>query len=65
MSESEIIAFKQHFKTVPSSKRKEKINISFTSKNNIFAERIVIQRKNIKLRIELNDNQIKKRKKYL
>jgi len=28
------------FKIVPSSKRKEKINISFTSKNNIFAERI-------------------------
>lgn len=41
-------------KIVHSSKRKEKIIIYCTSENNIFAEKIVIQHQNIKLRIELN-----------
>ncbi len=36
------------------NKRKEKINLHFISENNIFAEKIVIQHNNIKLRIELN-----------
>lgn len=39
---------------VHTSKRKEKIKLSFTAKNNIFAENIVIQHQNIKLKIELN-----------
>jgi hypothetical protein len=39
---------------VHASKRKEKIKLFFTTKNNIFAEKIVIQHQNIKLRIELN-----------
>ena len=41
-------------KIVRTSARKEKINLSFTSANNFFAERIVIQHTNIPLRIELN-----------
>jgi phosphoribosylformylglycinamidine (FGAM) synthase PurS component len=41
-------------KIVHTSKRKEKINLSFISENNIFADNIVIQHNNIKLRIELN-----------
>lgn len=39
---------------VHSSKRKEKISIRFNSENNIFAENIIIQHQNIKLRIEFN-----------
>ena len=39
---------------VHSSKRKEKISFNFTSKNDTFAEKIIIQHSNIKLRIELN-----------
>ena len=42
------------YKIVHSSKTKEKISINFASENNIFAERIIIQHQNIKLRIELN-----------
>lgn len=42
------------FKMIHASTRKEKINISFTTKNDIFAERIIIEHKNIKLKIELN-----------
>jgi len=41
-------------KIVHTSKRKEKISISFTSENNIFANAIIIQHSDIKLRIELN-----------
>lgn len=41
-------------KIVHTSKRKEKINISFTSENNIFAEKVVIQHNNMNLRIEFN-----------
>lgn len=41
-------------KIVNASKRKERINLFFTSENNIFAAKIVIQHYNIKLRIELN-----------
>ncbi|WP_173851100.1 hypothetical protein [Flavobacterium sp. 28A] len=41
-------------KIVHASKRKEKIIVYCTSENNIFAEKIVIQHQNIKLRIELN-----------
>lgn len=44
----------QLFKIINSSKRKEKINLLFTSENNNFASKIVIQHFNIKLRIELN-----------
>ena len=40
-------------KIVHASKRKEKISISFTSENNTFAEAIIIQHYNLKLRIEL------------
>lgn len=40
-------------KITHASKRKEKISISFTTENNIFAEAIIIQHYNIKLRIEL------------
>ena len=46
-------------KIVNASKRKERINLFFTSENNIFATRIVIQHYNIKLRIELNYLQTK------
>lgn len=42
------------YKISRASRTKEKISISFDSENNIFAERIVIQHKNIKLKIELN-----------
>lgn len=42
------------FKIVHATKRKEQININFTSENNTFAENIIIQHYNIKLRIELN-----------
>lgn len=41
-------------KIVHASKRKEKINLFFTSENNIFASKIIIQHYNIKLKIELN-----------
>lgn len=41
-------------KIVHSSKRKAIINIVYTSKKDIFAENIVIQHHNIKLKIELN-----------
>lgn len=44
----------KQYKIVHSSRTKEKISISFDSENNIFAERVVIQHKNIKLKIELN-----------
>jgi hypothetical protein len=46
-------------KIVNASKRKERINLFFTSENNIFATKIVIQHYNIKLRIELNYLQTK------
>jgi len=42
------------FKIAQTSKTKEKINISFTSENNIFADNIIIQHYNLQLRIELN-----------
>ena len=42
------------FKIIHSTKRKEQINMSFTSENNTFAENIIIQHYNIRLRIELN-----------
>lgn len=42
------------YKITQASKTKEKININFTSENNIFADNIIIQHNNIKLRIELN-----------
>ncbi len=42
------------YKIAQASKTKEKINISFTSENNIFADTIIIQHYNLKLRIELN-----------
>jgi hypothetical protein len=41
-------------KIVHSSKRKEIITLFYTSKNDIFAENIIIQHQNIKLKIELN-----------
>lgn len=41
-------------KIVYSSQRKEIVNLFYSSKNNIFAENIVIQHRNIKLKIELN-----------
>jgi phosphoribosylformylglycinamidine (FGAM) synthase PurS component len=41
-------------KIVHTSKRKEKINLFFSSENNIFANKIIIQHKNIPLKIELN-----------
>ena len=44
----------KQYKIVHSSRTKEKISISFDSENNIFAERVVIEHKNIKLKIELN-----------
>lgn len=46
-------------KIANATKRKEKINLFITSENNIFAENIVIQHYNIKLRIELNYLQTK------
>ena len=42
------------YKIAQASKTKEKINMSFTSENNIFADNIIIQHYNLKLRIELN-----------
>nr|WP_294931478.1 hypothetical protein [uncultured Flavobacterium sp.] len=41
-------------KLLRSSKTKEKITITFTLENNIFAEKVVILHQNIKLKIELN-----------
>ncbi|QOG03084.1 hypothetical protein [Flavobacterium sp. MDT1-60] len=41
-------------KVVHSSKTKEKITITFTLENDIFAKKVVILHQNIKLRIELN-----------
>ena len=41
-------------KIVHSSERKEIVNLFYSSENNIFAEKIVIQHQNIKLKIELN-----------
>lgn len=41
-------------KLVHSTKSKEKISIEYLSENNTLAERIIIDHKNIKLRIELN-----------
>ena len=41
-------------KLVHATKSKEKINIEYLSENNTLADKIVIQHKNIKLRIELN-----------
>jgi hypothetical protein len=41
-------------KLVRSSKTKEKITITFTLENDIFAKKIVILHQNIKLKIELN-----------
>lgn len=41
-------------KIVHSSKRKEKINLFFSSENNIFATKIIIQHKTMPLKIELN-----------
>ena len=41
-------------KVVHASQTKEKITISFSSENNIFAEKIKILHQNIKLKIELN-----------
>jgi hypothetical protein len=46
-------------KIVNASKRKERINFFFTSENNIFATKVVIQHHDIKLRIELNYLQTK------
>jgi hypothetical protein len=41
-------------KVVHASKTKEKFTLTFTSENNIFAEKIQINHQNIKLKIELN-----------
>jgi len=41
-------------KIIYATKRKEKINLTITSENNVFATKISIQHYNIKLRIELN-----------
>ena len=41
-------------KLVHATKSKEKINIEYLSENNTLADKIVIQHKNIQLRIELN-----------
>ncbi len=41
-------------KIIRASKTKEKITITFTLENNIFAEKVVILHQNIKLNIELN-----------
>jgi hypothetical protein len=41
-------------KIVHASKRKEIINLFYTSEKDIFAEKIIIQHQNIKLKIELN-----------
>lgn len=45
---------KKLYKIVQTSKRKEKINIFFTSENDTFAQNISIQHQNIKLNIKLN-----------
>lgn len=42
------------YKVGHTSKRKEKFSITFTSENNIFANKTVIDHQNIKLKIELN-----------
>lgn len=42
------------YKIVQASKRKKRINVVFTSENDIFAEKINIQHNNIKLIIKLN-----------
>ena len=52
-------AYNKLDKIVNASKRKERINLFFTSENNIFATKIVVQHYNIKLRIELNYLQTK------
>lgn len=41
-------------KIVHTSKRKEIINLFYTSENDIFAKNVIIQHQNIKLKIELN-----------
>lgn len=41
-------------KIVQTTARKEKINLTFNSENNIFAEQIIMQHQNIKLRLEFN-----------
>jgi hypothetical protein len=41
-------------KIVQASKRKEKINFSFITENNTFAQNIIIEHYNIQLKIELN-----------
>lgn len=41
-------------KIIQTSKRKEKINLLFTSENNIFAQKIIIQHYDINLKIELS-----------
>ena len=41
-------------KIIHTTKTKEKINISFSSENNIFAQNIIVQHYNIPLRIEFN-----------
>ncbi|WP_291286415.1 hypothetical protein [Flavobacterium sp.] len=41
-------------KVVQSSKTKEKFTLTFSSENDIFAEKILINHQNIKLKIELN-----------
>ena len=41
-------------KILHASKRKEKINIIFTAENNMFANKIIVDHKNIKLKIEFN-----------
>lgn len=46
-------------KIVNATKRKERISLFFTSENNIFATKIIMQHYNIKLRIELNYLQTK------
>lgn len=42
------------FKIANGTKRKQKINLSFTSENNIFAQQFIFQHHNIKLRMEFN-----------
>jgi hypothetical protein len=41
-------------KIVHASKRKEKITLFYSSENNIFAAKIIIQHQNLKLKMELN-----------
>jgi hypothetical protein len=43
----------KYVQLIHASKRKEKLSITFTSENDIFADTIVIQHADIKLRIEL------------